>query len=79
MKKAVFSGWIGIFLAGFTLWADISPADLQLMKQHCQAASREPWRSIPWKISLVEAQQVAVEERKPIFIWAMDGHPLGCT
>ncbi len=37
------------------------------------------WKSIPWKISLLEAQNLASKERKPIFIWAMDGHPLGCT
>ncbi len=39
----------------------------------------EPWRTIPWKISLLDAQHIAVAEEKPIFIWAMDGHPLGCT
>ncbi len=37
------------------------------------------WRTIPWKIDLLDAQQRASRERKPIFIWAMDGHPLGCT
>ncbi|MFN0125994.1 MAG: hypothetical protein ACKV19_04840 [Verrucomicrobiales bacterium] len=39
----------------------------------------EPWRTIPWKIGLLDAQRQAARERKPIFIWAMDGHPLGCT
>ncbi len=39
----------------------------------------EPWRTIPWKIDLLDAQRTAAKERKPIFIWAMDGHPLGCT
>ena len=39
----------------------------------------EVWRSIPWKISLLEAQAVAVTQRKPLFIWAMDGHPLACV
>lgn len=38
-----------------------------------------PWRTIPWKIGLLDAQNVAAQEGKPIFIWAMDGHPLGCT
>jgi hypothetical protein len=37
------------------------------------------WRSIPWKLSLLDAQAAAAESQKPIFIWAMDGHPLGCT
>ena len=39
----------------------------------------KPWRQIPWKISLLEAQKEAAQQQKPIFIWAMDGHPLGCT
>ncbi len=39
----------------------------------------EPWRTIPWNIDLLAAQKTAADEHKPIFIWAMDGHPLGCT
>ncbi len=39
----------------------------------------EPWLTIPWKTRLLDAQRTASRESKPIFIWAMDGHPLGCT
>ena len=28
---------------------------------------------------VLEARQEAAKQKKPIFIWAMDGHPLGCT
>jgi len=38
----------------------------------------ELWRDIPWKVSLVEAQNLAAKEKKPLFIWSMDGNPLGC-
>jgi hypothetical protein len=38
----------------------------------------EIWRSIPWRTSLVEAQNEAAREKKPLFIWSMDGNPLGC-
>lgn len=37
------------------------------------------WRRIPWRIELLAAQQEAVRVGKPLFVWAMDGHPLGCT
>ncbi len=37
------------------------------------------WRTIPWRTSLLDARRVAAQEEKPLFIWAMDGHPLGCT
>ena len=50
----------------------------ELHKQ-LQPNGDEPWRTIPWKISLLDAQHSAAKENKPIFIWAMDGHPLGCT
>ena len=50
----------------------------QLHKQ-LQPAADELWRTIPWRTSLLAAQQRAIAEKKPIFIWAMDGHPLGCT
>ena len=50
----------------------------ELLKQ-LQPASDESWRTIPWKIALLDAQRNAAKENKPIFIWAMDGHPLGCT
>lgn len=41
--------------------------------------AEERWRTIPWSIDLWEARQKAVQERKPIFMWAMNGHPLGCV
>lgn len=51
----------------------------QELHAQLQPAEDELWRTIPWKIALLEAQQQASKEAKPIFIWAMDGHPLGCT
>ena len=33
---------------------------------------------IPWLTSLWEARQKAAKEGKPILLWEMDGHPLGC-
>ena len=37
------------------------------------------WEQIPWLVSLWEARQRAAVEGKPILLWEMDGHPLGCT
>lgn len=33
---------------------------------------------IPWQTSLWEARELAAKEGKPILLWEMDGHPLGC-
>ena len=35
--------------------------------------------SIEWISDLLKAQKVALRQKKPMFIWSMDGHPLGCT
>jgi hypothetical protein len=37
------------------------------------------WRTVDWQTDLIAAQRMAIEQQKPLFIWAMDGHPLGCT
>jgi hypothetical protein len=37
------------------------------------------WRSIPWRTDLWEARREAAAKGKPLFLWEMDGHPLGCT
>ena len=47
-------------------------------QQVCQD-SKATWRTIPWQTDLLDAQKLAVELKKPLFVWAMDGHPLGCT
>lgn len=52
------------------------------LAQQCQAICQDStaaWRTVAWQTDLLDAQKVAVEKQKPLFIWAMDGHPLGCT
>ena len=53
--------------------------EFESLHQQLQPTGKEQWRSIPWKTSMLDAQAEAAREQKPIFIWAMDGHPLGCT
>jgi hypothetical protein len=53
--------------------------EFKTLHARLQPAKDEAWRTIPWKVSLVEAQAAAARAKKPIFIWAMDGNPLGCT
>ncbi|MCI0457087.1 MAG: hypothetical protein L0Z62_08920, partial [Gemmataceae bacterium] len=37
------------------------------------------WATIPWLTDLWQARQLAATQGKPILLWEMDGHPLGCT
>ena len=58
----------------------IAPA--QFKKLHAlikPKPSEEKWAQIPWLTGLWEARQRAATEGKPILLWEMDGHPLGCT
>ena len=57
----------------------LTEAELQKLHRELQPNPKATWRTIPWKTSVLDAQAAAAREGKPIFIWAMDGHPLGCT
>ena len=52
--------------------------EFEKLHKDLQPPKAEPWLSIPWKTNLLEARAAAAEQKKPIFIWSMDGHPLGC-
>ena len=41
--------------------------------------AEERWLQIPWRTQLWEARREAAAAGKPILLWEMDGHPLGCT
>lgn len=58
---------------------ELTKAKFQRLLEDLRPAKDALWRTIPWKTSLLDAQRQAAAESKPIFIWAMDGHPLGCT
>lgn len=60
-------------------YAELTPGEFRRLHDELEPSADEPWRTIPWKIGLLDAQRTAAKEKKPIFIWAMDGHPLGCT
>ena len=68
--------WMSLSQPAF---AEITADEFQKLHRELRPAADAPWRSIPWKISLLDAQRQAIAEKKPLFIWAMDGHPLGCT
>ena len=43
------------------------------------APEESRWREIPWQTDIRDACRIAAETGKPIFLWAMNGNPLGCT
>jgi hypothetical protein len=43
------------------------------------APGKERWAEIPWETDLAAARARSVRVGKPLLLWVMDGHPLGCT
>jgi len=70
--------WLIPFIIAQSAWA-LTDAEFQKLHRELQSDPKATWRTIPWKTSVLDAQAAAAREVKPIFIWAMDGHPLGCT
>jgi hypothetical protein len=74
-----------LFAAAFALapWARAAELNPERFKElHAlikPAAAEDKWAEIPWLASLWDARQKAAAEGKPILLWEMDGHPLGCV
>ena len=56
----------------------LSVQEFEKLHRELQPPPGEAWLSIPWKTDLLEARAAAREQKKPILLWSMDGHPLGC-
>ncbi len=49
-----------------------------LLKAVRPAPGEDQFATIPWETSLWDARVKAAAQGKPILLWEMDGHPLGC-
>ena len=57
---------------------NLADTNFPMIFEALQPPKVEPWKSIPWHVSVVEAARQAERERKPVFLWQADGWPLGC-
>jgi len=53
-------------------------AAARLRKVIRPAEGEDPFDTIPWETSLWDARAKAAADGKPVLLWEMDGHPLGC-
>ena len=79
--RSSLTALLALGLLGSARAADPIPADqlaplLALIKP---AAGEDRWAAIPWRTSLWQARTEAAKAGKPIVVWEMDGHPLGCV
>ena len=60
--------------------APLTESSLASWTEYLQPSQgEERWREIPWVGTLWEGVNAAQAEKKPLLLWAMNGHPLGCT
>ena len=58
----------------------VADADFARLRALITPSPREQrWAEVPWRTDLWQARQEAAASGKPILLWEMDGHPLGCT
>lgn len=68
----------------FALVVAIAPAQgeasiAQVREHVLPDASELAWKALGWRASLWQGVIEAQAAEKPILLWAMNGHPLGCT
>ncbi len=67
-----------LFGAG-SLFGQWNARDQELVQAVLPTEKESEWLKIGWRIDLWEARKESVETGKPIYLWEMDGHPLGCV
>ncbi|MDB4265496.1 hypothetical protein N9891_01960 [bacterium] len=79
MKNLIAATLLGLG----SLQAQLNQSEETLMKEILPSEDELAWQEIDWKIDLwearVEARVEAAKIGKPIYLWEMDGHPLGCA
>jgi hypothetical protein len=67
-------------LAGVFCAEELTDASYERIKLHILPdAEDEAWRKIPWRTTFWQGVMDAQKEDKPIMLFAMNGHPFGCT
>ena len=83
LRHAITATFLGVFVAQSALAADarpLTPADLPRLRDLIKPQPDEDrWAKIAWRTDLWAARREAAEKGKPILLWEMDGHPLGCV
>jgi hypothetical protein len=81
MPRFLLLGAIGLLAVPDVLAADpIAPDQVDKLRALIKPdPDEEKWTQIPWLTDLWEARKQAAAQGKPILLWEMDGHPLGCV
>ncbi|MFT4513711.1 MAG: hypothetical protein ACI89X_001917 [Planctomycetota bacterium] len=60
--------------------AQVSAPTFAAWRDHIAPLPAEDrWLQIDWHDSVSAGVQAATEQQRPMLLWLMNGHPLGCT
>ena len=58
----------------------LSEHNYKMWRDYIKPSKKElAWCKIPWRSSFLDGIWHAIKEEKPLLLWVMNGHPLGCT
>lgn len=59
---------------------ELTDSSYEKVRQHVlPSAEEEAWRKIAWRTTFWQGVIDANKEDKPVMLFAMNGHPFGCT
>lgn len=72
-------GLAGAIVSAASAAEGVTEAEFKKLHEELQPPRNELWRSVPWKMSIIEASRLAAQEKKPLVMRVRSGHPLGCV
>jgi len=79
-SRFVIAVGVTIALAGSTTAQELTDATYAKWRDYVLPTEKDlAYKAIPWRASFWEAVVEAQAKDRPILLWAMNGHPLGCT
>jgi len=69
--------WLKMMMLG--LGVQFAFSEEAVVKEILPSEEELAWQEIAWKTDLWEARKEAAKRGRPIYLWEMDGHPLGCV
>ena len=76
--RPILAATFSLLLPAWALAAELPSLDDRIAAV-LPKPSEERWLQIPWRLDFAAARAEANDAAKPLFLWMMDGHPLGCT
>jgi hypothetical protein len=58
---------------------ELTQAEFEKLHKTLQPPRGELWRTIPWKMEIIDACNQGAREKKPVVMRVRSGHPLGCV